>query len=359
MIKVMIIDDSAVVRTAMTDMLADAAGIEVVATAADPIFARDKLKKITPDVITLDVEMPRMDGLTFLKKLMAYKPIPVIMVSSLTQAGAKTTLEALNAGAVDYIGKPTGSMGYGLQDVATELIEKIRSAATARLHVKPEALQVPPKHDIEEMLPLTGPKSGLGGPPIVVIGASTGGTVALETVLSRLHPPVVPIVVVQHMPPLFTHAFAERLNSICHLQVTEAQHNQYMTPNTVTIAKGGFHLLLQISKGHYYVEVKDAPPVNRHKPSVDVLFRSTANSAGRSALGIIMTGMGDDGAKGLLDMKNLGATTVAQDEQSCVVFGMPGAALRMGAATREISLGGIDTLITTFSRKYGSFGALR
>lgn len=353
MIKVLVIDDSAVVRAAMTEIFEQTPDIRVVATAADPVFARDKLKTMTPDVITLDVEMPRMDGVTFLKKLMAFKPIPVVMVSSLTTAGAAATIDALAAGAVDFVSKPTGSVGYGLQDVASDIIQKVRAAANAKVRVRQPVsqLDVPTRHTIDEMLPLFGPSLGFRGPPVICIGASTGGTVAIESVLQNLQPPQVPIVIVQHMPPLYTSAFASRLNSLSALDIREAEHNMPLTPNSVSIAKGGIHMLIDRMGSQYHVVLKDAPPVNRHRPSVDMLFRSAANSAGAGALGIILTGMGDDGARGLRDLKNLGAFTFGQDENSCVVYGMPAAAKKLDAVHRELPLSQIPFLITQFSRR--------
>ena len=294
-----------------------------------------------------------MDGVTFLKKLMAFKPIPVVMVSSLTTAGASATLDALAAGAVDFVGKPTGSVGYGLQDIGHEIVQKIRNAAHARVRVRPSVIQldVPPRHTIDEMLPLSGPFRGFRGPPIVCIGASTGGTVAIETVVQELQPPQVPIVIVQHMPLLYTNAFANRLNNLSSLHIREAKNDMPLEPDSVTIARGGIHMLIQRNGSGYHVSLKDAPPVNRHRPSVDMLFRSAANSAGAGALGIIMTGMGDDGARGLRDLKDCGAFTFGQDENSCVVYGMPAAAKKIDAVHRELPLSQIPFLITQYSRR--------
>ena len=353
MIKVMVIDDSAVVRAAMSDILNAVTGIEVVATAADPVFARDKLRTVTPDVITLDLEMPRMDGLTFLRKLMAYKPIPVLMVSSLTTEGATATLDALAAGAVDFVSKPSGSVGYGLKDVADEIVRKVRVAARARVRIRPnlQDLEVAPRHTIDEMLPLSGPERGFRGPPIICMGASTGGTLAIEAILKHLKPPQLPIVIVQHMPELYTAAFAHRLNGQSLLNVCESEHDLPLEPNSVVIAKGGTHTLIQRSGDGYRVILKNAPPVNRHRPSVDMLLRSAANSAGAGALGIILTGMGDDGARGMRDLKEAGAFTFGQDEKSCVVYGMPAAAFKLGAIQREVSLDQIPWLISQYSRR--------
>ncbi len=354
MIKVLIVDDSALVRTTLQSILEKAVDIQVVGTAADPYFARDKIKKLNPDVITLDVEMPRMDGLTFLEKLMAYRPMPVIMISSLTQQGAETTLKALSLGAVDYVAKPTGNLEHNLSKLSQEIVEKVRIAARARVRtpVKGRKLEVDDKVRIDQVLKAAPSTATRGSEELICIGASTGGTTAIEQILQVLPGDTAGIVVVQHMPPGYTKSFADRLNGMSALEVLEAEAGLNVGAGRAIIARGGNHLLLQRRANGYYVDVKDGPPVNRHKPSVDVLFRSAANAAGRNALGIILTGMGDDGAKGLQDLMNVGAFTVAQNEATSVVFGMPAVAIQMGAARRVSPLQEIPSVILSHMMHY-------
>jgi two-component system, chemotaxis family, protein-glutamate methylesterase/glutaminase len=379
-IKVMIIDDSAVVRQVMTGVLGADPGVEVIGAVADPLFAMERMKRQWPDVILLDVEMPRMDGITFLRKIMSERPTPVVICSTLTEAGAATTLEALAAGAVTTITKPKVGLKEFLHDASSELTNAIRVAAKANLRRRAAGAVgaagsagarssggagapvgaagvggaaagaggarsaiglggVPTKNSADVILAPTRDKAMTRTTErVVAIGTSTGGTQALEHVLAQL-PAVCPgIVIVQHMPPAFTGAFASRLNNLCAIEVREAKNNDRVIPGTALIAPGGKHLLLKRSGAQYYVEVKEGPPVNRHCPSVDVLFRSAATCAGSNALGIIMTGMGDDGARGLKEMRDAGAHTIAQDEASCVVFGMPKEAIRLDAAERVMSL---------------------
>jgi two-component system, chemotaxis family, protein-glutamate methylesterase/glutaminase len=344
-IKVMVVDDSAVVRQVLVELLGADPGIEVIAAVADPLFAMQRMKIQWPDVIVLDVEMPRMDGVTFLRKLMQERPTPVVICSTLTEAGAPTTIEALAAGAVTVITKPKIGLKQFLNDAANELLAAIRMAARAnvkRLTARAEgarSAQVQPKNTADVILsPATDRAMTRTTEHVVAIGCSTGGTQALQQVLTAL-PSVCPgVVIVQHMPPTFTAAFAQRLDRLCKILVKEAQNNDRVVPGCALIAPGGKHLLLQRSGAQYFVEVREGPPVNRHCPSVDVLFRSTAKAAGPNALGIIMTGMGDDGARGLKEMRNIGASTIAQDEESCVVFGMPKEAIRMEAVDRILSL---------------------
>ncbi len=359
-IKVMVVDDSAVVRQVLVELLGADPGIEVIAAVADPLFAMQRMKSQWPDVIVLDVEMPRMDGVTFLRKVMQERPTPVVICSTLTEAGAPTTIEALAAGAVTVITKPKIGLKQFLSDAAHELTTAIRTAAranvkrlAARAETAPradaaargdavargEAPGVKQKNTADVILPPAGERAmSVTTEHVVAIGCSTGGTQALQVVLSAL-PAVCPaVVIVQHMPPNFTAAFAQRLDGLCRITVKEAKNSDRVVPGCALIAPGGKHLLLQRSGAQYYVEVREGPPVNRHCPSVDVLFRSVAKSAGRNALGIIMTGMGDDGARGLKEMRNAGANTVAQDEESCVVFGMPKEAIRMDAVDRILSL---------------------
>jgi two-component system chemotaxis response regulator CheB len=348
-IKVMIVDDSAVVRQVLLGLLGADAGIEVIAAVADPLFAMQRMKAQWPDVIVLDVEMPRMDGVTFLRKIMHERPTPVVICSTLTEAGAPTTIEALAAGAVTVITKPKIGLKQFLNDAAHELTSAIRTAARANvkpLAMRAEAPMIVPaassaktKNTADVILaPASERALTRTTEHVVAIGCSTGGTQALQQVLTVL-PSVCPaVVIVQHMPPTFTAAFAQRLDGLCRITVKEARNGDRVVPGCALIAPGGKHLLLQRSGAQYLVEVRDGPPVNRHCPSVDVLFRSAAKAAGRNALGIIMTGMGDDGARGLKEMRNVGASTIAQDEASCVVFGMPKEAIRMDAVDRILSL---------------------
>lgn len=323
-IRVLIVDDSAIVRKIFTQELSKYPDIEVVGTAPDPYIARDKIVALKPDVITLDIEMPRMDGLTFLKKLMKYYPIPTIVVSSLTPKNSAMALEALEAGAVEVLAKPGGS--YSVGDMSVQLVEKIRAAARARLLKAPS--ETPTVGIVKEA-----PKLSLTQTThkIIAMGASTGGTEALKTVLTQMPPTSPGIVIVQHMPPKFTQAFAERLNSLCQLTVKEAQNGDAVIPGVALIAPGNYHMVLKRSGARYYVEIKDGPLVCYQRPSVDVLFHSVARYAGPNAIGVIMTGMGRDGASGLLEMKKAGAKTIAQDEETCVVFGMPKEAIKLGA----------------------------
>ena len=350
-IKVMIVDDSAVVRQVVVNMLQAEPGIKVIGAASDPLFAIERMKNEWPDVILLDVEMPRMDGITFLKKIMSERPTPVIICSTLTEAGAATTVEALSAGAATIITKPRVGLKQFMTESMDELTTAIRQAAKIDARrmarrVRTVATAVPARNSADVILaPVRERAMARTTEHIVAIGTSTGGTQALEAVLSEL-PAVSPgIVVVQHMPPQFTAAFAARLNSLCEIEVREAVNNDRVVPGCALIAPGGKHMLLVRSGAQYHVEIKDGPPVNRHRPSVDVLFRSVAKCAGKNALGVIMTGMGDDGARGLKEMRDAGAHTVAQDEATCVVFGMPKEAIRLEAAARIEPLDHIARLI--------------
>lgn len=338
-IRVLIVDDSAVVRQVMSEVLARAAGIEVIGTASDPIFAMDRMKKSWPDVITLDVEMPRMDGITFLKKIMAERPTAVVVCSTLTGHGSETAMQALAAGAVSVITKPTLGLKDFLKGSSDDLIAAVRGAARANLRAlgtctaprsRPTLAPAAPTESSSAMVETTD--------RIIAMGTSTGGTQALEAVLTRLPRTTPGIVVVQHMPEKFTALFAQRLNHVCAMEVLEAVDGQRVIPGRVLIAPGGRHMSLRRNGAQYVVDVRDGPPVNRHKPSVDVLFRSVARCAGRNALGVIMTGMGDDGARGLREMRDAGARTIAQDEESCVVFGMPKEAIKLDAAERVLPL---------------------
>jgi two-component system chemotaxis response regulator CheB len=345
-ISVMVIDDSAVVRQVMTEMIGKAPGLRLLGVASDPLYALEKMEREWPDVIVLDVEMPRMDGITFLRKVMDEHPTPVVICSTLTEKGADTTMQAMSAGAVEIIVKPKLALKKFLEESAAELINAIKAAAQAKVgRVRPgreSPIKIPPKFTADAVIPAaTAQAMAQTTERIVAIGTSTGGTQALEAVLTAL-PRVAPgIVVVQHMPEKFTEAFAMRLNKICAIEVREAKANDRVIPGLCLIAPGGRHTLLKRSGAYYFVDVVDGPAVSRHKPSVDVLFRSAAKAAGRNALGIIMTGMGDDGAQGLKEMFDAGAQTLAQDEASCVVYGMPKEAVKRGAVSRSVPLSGI------------------
>ena len=341
-IKVLLVDDSAVVRQVLQAVLAQDAEIEVIGAASDPIFAMQRMQSQWPDVLVLDVEMPRMDGITFLKKIMAEHPTPVVICSTLTEKGAETTMQALSAGAVGIVAKPKVGLKAFLQDSSADLIHAIKAAAKANMkNVRAHAVAAAPvtaKLNADAILAPASHAMSQTTERIVAIGTSTGGTQALEVVLSAL-PRVSPgIVIVQHMPEKFTALFAERLNGICQIEVREARNNDRVIPGLALIAPGGKHMLLKRNGAYYHVDVIDGPLVNRHRPSVDVLFRSVAKFAGKNALGVIMTGMGDDGAAGLLEMRNAGAQTLGQDEASCVVYGMPKEAVKLGAVARAVSL---------------------
>ncbi|HOY02990.1 chemotaxis response regulator protein-glutamate methylesterase [Zoogloea sp.] len=348
-IKVMIVDDSAVVRQVLSATLGEDHAIEVIGTAVDPVFALERMKICWPDVIVLDVEMPRMDGITFLRKIMAEHPTPVVICSTLTEKGSETALQALSAGAVCVVTKPKMGLKQFLMDSSDDLVSAVKVAARAnvrRLLAASQAAPMPPapKLSADAILP-PGTAMAQTTETVVAIGTSTGGTQALEGVLRAL-PRVCPgIVVVQHMPEKFTGAFAQRLDALCEVEVREARHGDRVVPGRVLIAPGGRHMLLKRSGAQYVVDVVDGPPVSRHRPSVDVLFRSVARFAGRNAVGIIMTGMGDDGARGLKEMHDAGAWTVAQDEATCVVYGMPKEAVKLGAVDRILPLQDIPSAI--------------
>ncbi len=346
-IRVLLVDDSAVVRQVLQSILDSEPDIEVIGAASDPIFALEKLTKEWPDVIVLDVEMPRMDGITFLKKIMSEHPTPVVICSSLTEKGAETTVQALSAGAVEIITKPQIGLKRFLQESSGELVAAVRAASHANVRrlSNSTATKIPTKLNADVILPPASHAMAQTTERIVAIGTSTGGTQALEVVLTSL-PRVCPgIVIVQHMPEKFTASFAARLNGLSQIEVREAKNNDRVIPGCALIAPGGKHMLLKRSGAYYHVEVVDGPLVNRHRPSVDVLFRSVAKFAGKNATGIIMTGMGDDGARGLKEMYDAGAATVAQDEASCIVFGMPREAIKLGGAKRIMPLSEIHRAI--------------
>lgn len=354
-IKVLVVDDSAVVRQVLSEVLNGHAGIEVIAVAADPIFAQEKMKKQWPDVIVLDVEMPRMDGITFLRKIMAERPTPVVICSSISQKGSETAMQALAAGAVGVVPKPgIGNRRMALEDAGSDLIRAVKAAANAnvrnlKINSGAPPAAVMPKLSADAILPASSQAMAQTTERIVAIGTSTGGTQALEAVLTVL-PRVSPgIVIVQHMPEKFTASFAARLDTLCQIEVREAQNGDRVMPGRALIAPGGRHMLLKRNGSQYHVEVVDGPVVNRHRPSVDVLFRSVAKFAGRNALGVIMTGMGDDGARGLKEMHDAGAPTVAQDEATCVVYGMPKEAVKLGGVDRIASLQSIPAEIMKYA----------
>jgi len=331
-IRVLVVDDSAIVRKVLSENLSRQRGIEVIGTAPDPYVARDKIVALNPDVITLDIEMPRMDGLTFLKKLMKFYPIPVIIVSSLTPKGGRVAMEALSIGALEVISKP--STAYSVGDMSVQLSNKIRAVANVNMKAKiSEKPLSPPPKAVFSSHAMTATTN-----KIIAIGASTGGTEAIKTVLMGLPFNAPGVVVVQHMPAKFTTSFAERLDSLCDLSVKEAKDGDPVTNGCALIAPGNYHMLLKRSGARYYVRVKQGPMIHHQRPSVDVLFNSVADYAGANALGIILTGMGADGADGLLKMKQAGATTIAQDEKSCVVFGMPKEAIERGGVDKVASL---------------------
>ena len=346
-IRVLIVDDSALMRQVLTSLLSKDPDIEVIGSAPDPFIAREKIKALHPDVLTLDVEMPKMDGLTFLEKLMRGHPMPVVMVSSLTEAGCQTTLRALELGAVDFMAKPKIDLREGMEEVAQDLIIKVKAAARAKVRGK-------------------GGDSGAGGKgvaplltsamikttdTIIAIGSSTGGTEAVKEVLMALPPNTPPILITQHMPERFTKTWADRMNQLCRISVKEAEDGDSVLPGHALVAPGSYHMTLVRSGARYTVRINQDPPVNRHRPSVDVLFASVAQYAGANAVGVILTGMGGDGAKEMLTMKQAGAFTIAQDEASCVVFGMPKEAIKLGGVDKVLPLSEIPSAIVAYVSK--------
>ncbi len=369
-IKIMVIDDSAVVRQAFTEILAHTPDLELIATAANPLIAQQKMRKQWPELIILDIEMPEMDGVSFLRRIMAERPTPVVMCSSLLGSNSRIHAQVFSAGALDIISKPKNAVGAFLHDSRQQLLDILRAAAQADLKrlkrnhqlldssipSRPQIqtkkavtpLQASPKLGVDALIPARKTHPHLqNAPTIIALGASTGGTLALEVVLKQLPKTTPGIVIVQHMSEGFTAAFAERLNSLSQLEIKEAEHFDEITPGKVLIAPGHQHMLLQYHQGKYLVELKQGPLINRHRPSVDVLFRSVSQVMGHAAVGVLMTGMGDDGAKGLLDMRNAGALTIAQDEASSVVFGMPKVAIGLDAVDKILSLEQISSLLAT------------
>ncbi|MGY3039490.1 two-component system chemotaxis response regulator CheB [Rhodanobacter sp. TND4EL1] len=352
-VRVLVVDDSALVRKLMSTMLACDPAIEVVGTAADPFIAREKIKQLNPDVLTLDVEMPRMDGITFLENLMRLRPIPVVMVSSLTVEGAEVTLRALEMGAVDFFAKPEHDLATSFSESAMEICEKVKLAARTkpRARTTVRKLDVAPRLSADAVLPRAQAAGSRGGSPIIVMGASTGGTEAVRVVLESMPPDAPPILVAQHIPAAFSGPFAARMDRCSAMRVCEARDGQPIQSGHVYIAPGSHHLLVMWDGARYVCRLHDGPPVNRHKPSVDVLFRSMAASAGASTIGVLLTGMGDDGARGLLELRQSGAATLVQDESSSVVWGMPGSAWKLGAANEMHPLDHIASRLLALARQ--------
>ena len=353
-IKVLIVDDSALVRQTLCDILNSDPEIEVIGSAADPILAAERMRTVIPDVITLDVEMPRMDGLTFLQKLMSQHPIPVVMCSSLTESGSETALKALEYGAVDIITKPKMGTKQFIEESRVRICDAVKGAAAARmgpLRAMRTMKEISPKYSADVIMEKPNAKAMIQTTEkVVVVGASTGGTEALKVFLEMLPEDTPGIVIVQHMPENFTAAFSKRLDSICRVTVKEAQDNDTVVRGRALIAPGNHHVLLKRSGARYYVEIKDGPLVSRHRPSVDVLFRSAARYAGKNAVGVIMTGMGDDGAHGMKEMFDAGAVTIAQDEATCVVYGMPHEAVKLGGVNKIMPLQNIAAEVLRLCR---------
>lgn len=347
-IKVLCVDDSALIRSLMTEIINSQPDMEVVGTAPDPLVARDMIKRLNPDVLTLDVEMPRMDGLDFLEKLMRLRPMPVLMVSSLTERGSEITMRALELGAVDFVTKPKLGIRDGLIEYSDTIADKLRAASRARLRPAPAPGAAPPAETPMLRSPL------LSTEKLIIVGASTGGTEAIKEFLMPLPPDSPAVMIVQHMPAGFTRSFAQRLNGLCRLTVKEAEHGERVLPGYVYIAPGDMHLQLARSGANYVAHLSQDPPVNRHRPSVDVLFDSAAQHAGKNAIGVILTGMGKDGARGMARMREAGAYNLAQDEQSCIVFGMPKEAIAMGGVHEIVPLSQMSQRVMA---KLATFGA--
>lgn len=342
-IRVIVVDDSALVRSLLAEIINRQHDMECIGSANDPLIAREMIRDLNPDVITLDVEMPRMDGIDFLGRLMRLRPMPVVMISTLTERGAEVTMRALELGAVDFVAKPRVGVANGLQDLATQIVDKIRVAAVAQVHrlpvVPPGVAVAAGAKPVAVRAPAAPSLLGrVSTEKIIAIGASTGGTEAIKEVLTRLPADCPAIVITQHMPPGFTTSFAARLNSLCQMTVKEATHGERLLPGHAYIAPGGKHFSISRSGANYVAVVDDAPPVNRHKPSVEVLFKSVAANAGRNAYGIMLTGMGADGAAAMREMRDAGSYNLVQDESTCIVFGMPREAIAHGAADEVLPL---------------------
>ena len=352
--RVFIVDDSALIRKLLVEIISSARDFEVVGTASNPYDARPKIKDSSPDVITLDVEMPKMDGLTFLKNIMRLRPTPVVMISSLTEKGADVTLEALELGAIDYVSKPKVDVSDGMRAYSEEILSKLRVAAKAKVSARSAppaaALEVAPKLSADAVLGQGKRKHFKTTDKILAIGASTGGTEAIKEVVRVLPPDFPGIVIAQHIPEAFSAQFAKRLNAVSAVTVFEAKDNMEILPGHCYVAPGSHHLLVERCGARYTCRLSDGPPVNRHRPAVDVLFRSVAQNVGPNAIGVVLTGMGDDGAAGLKEMLDAGASTIAQDEKSSVVWGMPGEAVKRGAAEKVLPLNKISGALMTLLR---------
>lgn len=358
-IKVLVVDDSALIRSLLSEIINRQPDMEVVGTAPDPLVAREKIKALNPDVLTLDVEMPKMDGLDFLERLMRLRPMPVVMVSSLTEKSSSITLHALELGAFDFVTKPKLDISNGMHEYAEELTDKIRGAARARVRAPQarKAVHIPVQHKNSADVVLAAEHHSFATTEkIILLGASTGGTEALRTVLVDMPPDCPGILITQHMPEAFTKTFAKRLDTLCRIAVKEAEDGERILPGHAYLAPGNRHLLLKRSGANYVAGLSDGPPVCRHRPSVDVLFRSAANCAGKNAIGIIMTGMGDDGAAGMLEMHTAGAHTLAQNEESCVVFGMPKEAIARGGVAEIVPLHDISGRLFAWLSSQGKRG---
>lgn len=344
--RVLVVDDSALIRHLLTDIINRNPDMEVIGAATDPLIAREMIRNLNPDVLTLDVEMPRMDGLDFLERLMRLRPMPVVMISTLTEFGSDVTLRALELGAVDFIAKPRTDVHGGLEEYADLIADKIRAAAVARIKRAPASERPLEKYSADAILPAHTRTPGLALENLIVIGASTGGTEAIREVLMKIPPAAPGILITQHMPEGFTKTFAQRLDKLCHINVKEAEHGEPVKSDCAYIAPGGpSHMLVKRIAGRYLIELNQGLPVNRHRPSVDVLFRSAAQCAGKKAVGVILTGMGNDGAHGMREMHDAGIYTIAQDQETCVVYGMPKEAVAAGGVDEVRPLGLIATRV--------------
>ena len=353
-IRVLIVDDSALVRQILSEVLASDSALEVVGTASDPFMAREKIRTLAPDVLTLDVEMPKMDGITFLGNLMRLRPMPVVMVSSLTELGADVTLRALELGAVDFVSKPKIDVAHTLADYSAEIIEKVKAAAQAKVRTldSSTSMSADPKLSADAVLAKQGvARHFRTTDSLIAIGASTGGTEAIKEMLMRLPADAPGVVISQHIPAAFSGPFAERMNSLSRMTVMEAADGQQIIPGHVYIAPGNWHLLVERNGARFVCRLNDGPPVNRHRPSVDVMFRSVAQNVGHNAIGVILTGMGDDGARGMKEMHEAGAPTIAQDEETSVIWGMPGEAVKHGGVDEILPLESIADKVMRYVRE--------